>query len=128
MGEPVGHRRAEPEQVPRPSHHLGRAGHRPHPLPALLRAGLTLGSCFIRHTLPAFEGWEVQQELCRLRSGPGQGVLPLRWVGLQAATWCRTEDHQSVDRTPAPGAPHGLESPGQDASPPPPPPGLRSVR
>lgn len=42
----------------------------------------------------------MQQEQCRLSSGPGQGVLPLRWVGLQAATWCRTGDHQLVDRTP----------------------------
>ena len=33
MGERVGHRRAEPGQVPRPSHHLGRA-RAPPPLSA----------------------------------------------------------------------------------------------
>lgn len=31
--------------------------------------------------------------------------------------WCKTEDRQLVDRTPAPGAPHGLESPGRDTAP-----------
>ena len=104
-----------------------RPGHRPHPLPALLGGWADPGELASPGTLcQPLGGGRCSWEQCRLGSGPGRGVLRLGWVGLQAATWCRTEDHQPVDRTPDPSAPHGLESPGRDTAPTPTP-SLRSV-